>query len=188
MAKYCDKRGVVIRERQWRELQEDYNYTFLGEYENDRQRVECVWVGRVESNAHEMFWQPFAVIIWLKVGEKWNEHPEMHYFGDSNDAMEFYKAYLKTNTECFFDADENFIEVDNLAAKRRMELIAEAAAKTAEKERKALEIAQAKKAVIDAVIAEKARKEKEAADELRLLAELEELAVMEARGGQYGGW
>lgn len=190
MAKYCDKRGLVIREREWRELQEDYNYTFLGEYENDRQRVECVWVGRVESNAHEMFWQPFAVIIWLKVGEKWNEHPEMHKFSDHIDALDFYKHYLIKNTDCFLDEDERFIEVDNLAAKRRMELIAEAAVKTAEKERKAPEIAQAKKVVIDldALIAEKVRKEKEEADDIRMLAELEELAVMETRGGQYGGW
>ena len=92
------------------------------------------------------------------------------------------------NTECFFDADENFIEVDNLAAERRMKLIAEAAAKTAEKERKALEIAQAKKAITDAIISEKVRKEKEEADDIRMLAELEELAVMETRGEQYGGW
>lgn len=189
MARYCNKKGVAISESQWRELCEDYEYTFFGEYENDKLLVECLWSGRVDAKAHEMFWQPFSVIIWHRFNEKWVEEPESHAFGDEYDARDFYENYLDKHTECYFDKRlEQLVEVDNIASERRTKAIALQRERQAAKEKFLIDKAIQKQAKLDLIAEAKAKIEKEKADELRMTAELEELARIAGRDDSYGGW
>lgn len=189
MARFCDKKGMAINENRWRELHQDYDYVHLAEHETENVLVQALWHGRVDPKAHEMFWEPFSVMVWERgVNGNWLEEPEIMNYADEQDALfSFVHKVLKRCPKCYLK-DGELVQVDNLAAERIAAEKLEAAERKAAAEAEREEAVRLKLEKLAAIEAEKERVRKEKEREEKLAKELEELAEMAEKGDDYGSW
>lgn len=190
MARFCDRRGLAISESKWRELHTDYDYVHLGEHESENTLIQAVWHGRVDPKAHEMFWEPFSVLVWERgLSGQWLDEPEQKGFSDGSDALQYFEDFVLYNfPKCFRDNNGNLVQVGNLAQERVEAEKKEAAERQAAIEAEKMEKFQKEMERQAAIEAEKERVRKEKEREKKLAEELDEIAELATKGDDYGSW
>jgi hypothetical protein len=116
--KYINKLGDSIKHEEQLKLSASEDYCRLAEFKNEDYHVKAFWHGRVDPNASQAYWTPYAFAAKVKVGENWVADPFTSQSCKTQDeAMALYKEYLVNYTDCDYKSEisghKSFYEVGN---------------------------------------------------------------------------